>query len=202
LLPRVWYKTISRLSLFFLPWCIRGDRCCQQRHGTRQRRPAAAAHLREVPPSSALRRTKEAALVDLWRPSSPGGCTGGLVEVAIAGEASRSSSMQKWGRSERVGREGSGGGGERGTVSQQNTNGLVDVNGLQKVGLAAVAEDQRPKACEFLVLALCSFVLNFWSFCLSLMKNNLFYLLSGDPKLSIATSRRRTSLWITTTRQR
>jgi hypothetical protein len=32
---------------------------------------------------------------------------------------------------------------------------------LQKVGPATVAEDQCPKACEFLVLALCSFVLNF-----------------------------------------
>jgi hypothetical protein len=32
---------------------------------------------------------------------------------------------------------------------------------LQKVGPATVAEDQRPRACEFLVLAFCSFVLNF-----------------------------------------
>jgi hypothetical protein len=32
---------------------------------------------------------------------------------------------------------------------------------LQKVGPATVAEDQRPRACEFLVLVFCSFVLNF-----------------------------------------
>jgi hypothetical protein len=56
---------------------------------------------------------------------------------------------------------GDGGGRERGTVGHHNTDGLVDVDGLQKVGPATVVEDQRPRACEFLVLALCSFVLNF-----------------------------------------
>jgi hypothetical protein len=84
------------------------------------------------------------------------------VEVAITGEASRSNSMRRWGRLERVGREGRWRRREGGTVSQHNADGLADVDDLQKVGpgpppsqrtnaLDLVSSWFLPSACLYLI---------------------------------------------------